>query len=212
MNAEFDALVAKILRFAEVFAAELPQVVATLGDRMEHALSGMLRGAFAAVYEPLRTQLETLDPAGLEADLDAQVYAPIRALLDSLSVEAILGEAQVTQKLGAARAGLDGVLDGIRELEETVGGAYDTAVQNVVAVSPATLQADLQNAYAPVAAALAGLDLGGLSTELEAELERLADQIGTVLEQVLAALEAMVAAIPDGIEGVDAQVDIRVGA
>jgi hypothetical protein len=179
---------------------------------MENALSGMLRGAFTAAYEPLRVQLQTLDPAGLEADLDAQVYAPIRAALDSLSLEGILGDAQVTEKLDAAKAGLDGVLDGLRALEEAVGGAYDTAVQNVVAVSPATLQADLQAAYAPVPEALAGLDLGGLSEELEAQLERLADQIGIVLEQVLAAIEAMVAAIPDGIEGVDAQVDIRVGA
>jgi hypothetical protein len=212
VNAEFDALAVKLIGFAEVFTAELPKVAEQLKGRMEEALAGMLRRAFAAVYDPLRAQLMTLDPAGLEADLNASVYAPIRSALDSLSLAGIVGDSQLTAKLAAARSGMHGVLDALQVLKSTVGGAYDAAVADVLAVSPASLESDLQAAYAPVATGLAGLDFSGISDELKAQFQRLADQTTTVLQEVLDALKAMIAAIPGGIEGVHAEVDLSVRA
>jgi hypothetical protein len=212
VNAEFDALLAKIVRFAETFTTKLPALAGSLGGHMEHALSQMLRGAFAAVYEPLRAQLQSLDPAGLEQELEVEIFAPIRATLDSLSLAGIAGDAELTAKLAGARSALQGVLDGLRNVQTSVGGAFDGAVAGVLAVSPVTLQANLQTAYAPIAAGLASLDLGGISGKLHAEFERLGDQAPTVLQEVLDALKALIAAIPGGIEGVHAEVDLSVRA
>ena len=212
VNAEFDAVVTKLLRFVETIVAELPKVAAAFGQRMETALSGLLRGVFAAVYDPLRAQLQALDPAGLEADLETEVYAPIRATLDSLSLAGILGDSQAAAQLAAAKAALHGVLESLQALQATVGASYEQAVAGVIAVSPATLQADLQAAYAPIAAALGEMDLGGIADELHAQFDRLADELGAVLQSVLEALQAMIDAIPGGIEGVDAQISISVGA
>ena len=107
---------------------------------------------------------------------------------------------------------MHGVLDALQGLKSTVGGAYDAAVADVLAVSPTSLESDLQAAYAPVAKGLAGLDFSGISDELKAQFQRLADQTTTVLQEVLDALKAMIAAIPGGIEGVHAEVDLSVRA
>src|SRR5207249_3641064 len=70
VNAEFETLVLKLAKFADAIATELPKVGDSLKSTAAHALDGILRDAFNAVFVPLKTQLEALDPAGIEADLD----------------------------------------------------------------------------------------------------------------------------------------------
>jgi hypothetical protein len=212
VNAEFEALALKLARFAEVFVAELPKVTDTLKGRAEHVLDGLLRGAFAAVYDPLKAQLQTLDPAGLEADLNHEVYDPIRAALAKLSLAGVVGDSALTAKLDGARTTLAGAIASLRSLQTSLAGGYEAAVHDVLLVSPQTLSADLQTAYAPVAEALASLDLTGLSGELHAQFLRIGEEAADVLQQVLEALKAMVAAIPSGVEGVNVEVDFSVRA
>jgi hypothetical protein len=212
LNAVFDELLAKLVDFAAIFSEKLPKLATAFGGGVEHAVAGMLRGAFAAVYDPLRAQLQTLDPAGLAADLDAAVYAPIRTALDSLSLAGIVGDSALTAKLDEARAGLHGVLDGLQDVVTTVGATFDVALASLSAVSPATLQAGLETAYEPVATALASLDLGDVAVTLHEQFDRIGDQVVAALQDVIDALHEMIDAIPGGIEGVHLEVDLSVRA
>ncbi len=211
VNAEFELLIGKLLKFAEMFGVELPKAVKAWTDRFEHGLDGIVRDAFEAVHAPLKAQLASLDPAGLEADLNAAVYAPIQAALDSLSLEGIVGDAGLTASYDGAKAALGGVLESLQNLKGSLDTALRTALDDVTAISPRGLEADLQQAYAPIAQALGGLDLGGLADELKAQFQRIGDEAADVLQEVLEALKALVDAIPHGVEDVSASADVSFG-
>src|SRR5262249_11135276 len=154
-----------------------------------------------------KAQLETLDPAGLEADLNHEVYDPIRTALDSLSLEGILGDAGITAKYEGAKTALAEIVQSLQALKQSLDGAFQTAVHAVLAVSRRKPEGDHQQAYAPVASSLGELGLGGLSDDLKTQFQRIGDQAADVLQQVLEALKARVAAIPSGVEGVSADVN-----
>jgi hypothetical protein len=112
-----------------------------------------------------------------------------------------VNDSELGTKLDGAKTALDGVIGALQNVQAAVGGAFDTAVNAILAVSPRSLEPDLQQAYAPVAQALGQLDLGGLTDELKTQFQRIGDQAAEVLQAVLEALKAMVAAIPSGVEG-----------
>jgi hypothetical protein len=201
VNAEFDTLLGKTIAYAETLGDEFPKLVEAWTGRMEHGLDGLIRDAFETVHAPLKAQLETLSPSALEADLNHEVFDPIRSAIDSLSLESLANDTEIGQKLDTAKAALDGVIGALRNVQTSVGTAFDNAVNAVLAVSPRSLESDLQAAYAPIAQALGALDLGGLADELTAQLQRIAGEAAEVLQAVLEALKAMVAAIPSGVEG-----------
>jgi hypothetical protein len=201
VNQEFDLLLEKLMRFAGVLAEELPKVVGDWTGKIQHGLDGLIRDAFEAVHAPLKAQLENLDPANLEADLNHEVFDPIRTALDSLSLESILNDAGLTAKYDQAKTALAGVIDSLQQLKSSLDSAFDTAVNGVLAVSPRSLEPDLQAAYAPIAQSLAGLSLDGIADDLKTQFQRIGDQAADVLQAVLEALQAMVAAIPSGVEG-----------
>jgi uncharacterized protein YukE len=201
VNQEFDTLLEKTIAYAEMLGEEFPKLVEAWTGRIEHGLDGLIRDAFEAVHAPLKAQLEALSPAALEADMNHEVFDPIRAVIDSLSLESLVNDTEIGPKLDTAKAALDGVIAALRNVQTSVGTAFDTAVNSVLAVSPRSLESDLQAAYAPIAQALGALDLGGLADELTAQLQRIAGEAAEVLQAVLEALKAMVAAIPSGVEG-----------
>jgi hypothetical protein len=202
VNHEFDVLLEKLVKYAEMLGEELPKVAAAWTGRIQHGLDGIIRDAFDAVHAPLKAQLETLSPAAIGADLDQEVFDPIRSTLDSLSLESIVNDSELTAKLDGAKTALDGVIAALQNVQNAVGGAFDAAVSSILAVSPRSLEADLQQAYAPVAQALGQLDLGGVADELKTQFQRIGEQAADVLQAVLEALKAMVDAIPSGVEGV----------
>jgi hypothetical protein len=206
VNAEFDTLLEKLVKYAEMLGEELPKVAAAWTGRIQHGLDGVIRNAFDAVHAPLKAQLETLSPSAIGADLDQEVFDPIRATLDSLSLESIVNDSELSAKLDGAKTALDGVIGALQNVQNAVGSAFDAAVSSILAVSPRSLESDLQQAYAPVAQALGQLDLGGLADELKTQFQRIGDQAADVLQAVLEALKAMVAAIPRGVEGVSGEV------
>jgi phage-related protein len=206
VNHEFDILLEKLVKYAEMLGEELPKLAAAWTGRIQHGLDGLIRDAFDAVHAPLKGQLETLSPSAIAADLDQEVFDPIRSTLDSLSLESIVSDSELGTKLDGAKTALDGVIGALQNVENAVGGAFDTAVNSILAVSPRSLEGDLQQAYAPVAQALGQLDLGGLADELMTQFQRIGGQAADVLQAVLEALKAMVAAIPRGVEGVSAEV------
>jgi methyl-accepting chemotaxis protein len=212
VNQEFDLLLEKLLKFAGVLAEELPKVVGDWTGKIQHGLDGLIRDAFDAVHAPLKAQLENLDPAKLEADLDHEVFEPIRTALDSLSLESILNDAGLTAKYDQAKTALAGVIDSLQNLKSSLDSAFDTAVDGLLAISPRSLEPDLQQAYAPIAQSLAGLSLDGIADDLKAQFQRIGDQAADVLQAVLEALQAMVAAIPSGVEGASGDRSFGLGA
>jgi len=194
----------KLLKFASTLAEELPQVVGAWTGRIEQGLGGFIAGAFDAVHGPLRAQLEALAPASFAADLDEELFDPITASLDGLTPSSIAGPA-IDATLGEAKEALDGVVAALQNVKASVAAAHQQALAGLTAVSPRSLQADLQEAYAPITGALGELDLGTITDELIAQFQRIGGQAADVLQAVLDALKAMVAAIPSGIEGVSVE-------
>lgn len=211
VNAEFELLLRASTAFGETLVAELPQLAQALAEGATRGLPAVLGEAFETLYGPLREQVEALNPATLAAELETAVYAPIRASLDSLSLAGILEDAGLTAKLAEVTGTLEGVVAELGELRHSLASAWQTAQDNVLAVSPQTVRAELDGAFTAAAGLIASIDLRGIADELREAFSHLADEVDEVLADVIEALQAMVDAIPAGIEGVEVNVSVTTG-
>lgn len=211
VNAEFELLLRASTAFGEILVAELPQLGTALAEGTTRGLPAAVKEAFEAVYGPLRTQVEALDPTTLAAELETAVYAPIRAALGGLSLAGIVEDAGVTAKLAEVTSTFEGVVGQLQGLRTSLASAWQAVQANVLAVSPQAVRADLDGAFTAAAGLVASVDLQSIADELRTVFSRLADEVDEVLADVIEALQAMVDAIPAGIEGVKVNVSASVG-
>jgi hypothetical protein len=211
VNAEFEACLLATAKFSEVLIAELPLLAQALATGTTSALPAAFREAFDGVYGPLFEQLDALDPASLAVELEAEVYAPIRASLEGLSLSSIIDDAGLTAQLDAVASTVAGVAAELAELRASLGSAWVTVQENVLAVSPATVRAELDGAFTNAAQLIASIDLRAIADAVREAFTGLADEVDVVLANVVEALRELVDAIPAGIEGVSVSADVQVG-
>ena len=81
----------------------------------------------------------------------------------------------------------------------------------MLAVSPQTVRTELDGAFSAAAGLIASVDLRGVADGLREAFSHLANEVDEVLADVIEALQAMVDAIPAGLEEVSADVSVSVG-
>lgn len=209
INAAWDELMPKLLRLGAAFEAGMPDLIAGFQRGTTTLVPAFLKQAFGTVFDPVRDQILSLDPAPLVAELDAQLFAPIRSVLDDLTLEAVLGDSGVQGQFDELVASLGGITQQLTELQAGLAAPFAALSSTLTALSPSVLRTTLDEAFQGVVGVLAGVDLGGVADDLQGAFDKLTVDVDGVLLSLEAALDALIAAIPE--EGVMGTVNVQVG-
>ena len=195
INQEYEKFLIKLLDFGDVIVEELPGVGGTVRDGLQSFLPDTLRDIFTAVYDPLKLQLDALNPAFVIEELDTQVYTPVIDALNLVDPVSLLETLNLDQKIEALKGIIQGLVDGIREIQTAVSATWNSVISGLDAFNPKHLQEQLDEAFGSIDIAFTE-DFNDLLDRLGKLLDRLKEDLKKIIQDIEAALEDMIASIP----------------
>lgn len=198
VNQEFETFLLKLTRLGDTLVDELPKLAETVAGGTTAFVPDLVKEAFNAVYDPLKTQLEALAPAALIAELESGIFEPAKAALESLNPATFVDELELEAIFEAFNTLLDALIRDLKRIQATLADFWSALLRDLDPFDPARLQAQADAAFAPALEFIANLDLAGRVEAFDLALARIGNDLDKTLLEAETALQDMINAIPDG--------------
>jgi hypothetical protein len=196
INREFETFLLRITKFGDTLVSALPKLATAIQAGTASFVPELLKDAFDAVYQPLKTQLLALDPAALIAELESEVFQPVRAALESLNPRIVFSELDIGGRFNELVATVDVLVEGLRTVQRAVSSLWRELLAGLAQFDPAGQKAQADAAFLPAQRFISELDLVRALESLDQALVRIRRDLERVLEDAEVALQEMVLAIP----------------
>jgi len=197
LNREVETFLVGLTKFGDTLVAELPKLADTIKNGTTSFFPELVKEAFNSVYEPLKGQLDALDPASIIAELESAVFTPARTAIDSLNPATIFSDLGINERFDHFKTTLDTLVNDVGSIQSISSSVWRQLLSSLDQVDPASLKDEAEKAFGQAQQFIRNLDLAGLLAALDRAIARIGNDLDRTLQDAEAALEDMAHAIPD---------------
>ena len=196
MNKDLETFLVGLTKFGDTLVAELPKLAETFKSGTVPFFPELVKEAFNEVYEPLKGQLDAMNPGLIIAELESSVFNPAKAAVQSVNPSTIFTELGLDVAFDQFKATLSSLIDNLRSIQSVSSSLWSELLGSLDQFNPSQLKAQAEAAFVPAQQFIKDLDLGRTLEAFDQTLARIAQDLDALLEDAEVALEDMARAIP----------------